>query len=124
MTVCMDNNHPNNLVQCLQLLHDNQHPKKYSFHRQSNFAEFDKNQSVFFVFNLSKKDIDITIDKHFESGYKVFAFKAKPGTRVDYFDFSLSLLGLWPKILKAIDAHQEPFVYTYGIYQKKLNKVR
>jgi|SRR6185436_2960234 len=124
MKVCLDNNHPKNLVQCLQLLHDQQHPKKYSFYRQSDFKEFDTKNSIFFVFNQSKKDIDITIDKHFQAGYKVFAFRMKSKTNLDTFTFCLFLLGLWPKVIELIEQNRSPFVFTYGIYQKKLRKVR
>jgi hypothetical protein len=120
----MDNNHPHNLVECLKLLHEEDKQRNFSFHRNSNFSQFDRREAVFFLFNLSKKDIDISIDKHFEAGYRVFAFRAKPGTKVDYFNFSLSILGLWPKFLDTIETHQQPFVFTYGIYQRKLNQVR
>ncbi|GAC1314262.1 MAG: hypothetical protein NVSMB24_38670 [Mucilaginibacter sp.] len=121
LKVYLDNNYPKNLVYALQAVHQLQYPKKLEIIRTTLFNE---QESVVFIFDKSKKGIDIVTEKHYDAGYRVFAFKFYPDERLDLFKFSLSMLQLWPKIIEVIEENASPFVVTYRYFGAGLKRVR
>jgi hypothetical protein len=124
MRVYLDNNYPKNLAEALQLLHRLQVPQDFEIVRTQHFDETNIDNSVVFLFDRSKKGIDIVTEKHFEAGYKVIAFKISSTDTIDFFKLSLITLKLWPNILDLIGQVKEPFIFTYNYKGKSLTKVK
>ena len=62
----------------------------------------------------------MTTEKLIESGFGVVALKTHREENLDFFDLSVTLMGLWPKILNATKERQHPFVLTYRYKSAKL----
>ena len=124
MEVYFDNNYPKNLPDALSLLHELNQSQIFKIIRTQNIENIDKRQSVIFLFDNSKKGLSIVTDKHFEEGYKVFAFKLNSADVINLFQLTLMTLKLWPKILNTINEETNPFVYTFNYNGKYLTKVR
>jgi len=121
--VYLDTQYPKNLAVALDQLHQMQHPKEFEIIRSSNFEEADS-QSVVFLFDRTKQGIDLITEKHFEEGYRVFAFKSRLVPKVDVFQLSLSVLALWPKIMHTIKSENDPFVFIYKYSTNTLKKIK
>ncbi len=122
LKVYLDNNYPKNLAEGLQLVHKLQHPIDYEIIRTQHYDKNDIDNSIVFLFDRSKKGLDIITEKHFEAGYKVFAFKLSSTDRIDLFQLSLITYKFWSKILETISLEVKPFVFTYNYKGKKLKK--
>lgn len=121
--VYLDTQYPKNLAEGLILLHQMQSPKEFEIIRTSDFEDADAN-SVVFLFDRTKRGIDIITEKHYADGYKVFAFKSRLVAKVDIFQLSISVLSLWPKILHTINSEARPFIFTYKYSGNTLKKVK
>jgi len=124
MEIYFDTNYPKDLAEVLNLLHKLDNSQNLSIQRTQHIENIDKINSVVFLVDFAKKGIDITTDKHFEDGYKVFAFKLKSTESIDFFQLTLMTLQLWPKILQKVGNETMPFIYTFNYNGKGLNKVR
>lgn len=121
LKVYLDTNYPKNLIYALQNVHKLQYPQQLEIERTSAFVD---ERAVVFIFDKSKKGVDIITEKHFDAGYKVFAFKFYPEEKFDLFRFTLSTLQLWPKILEVIDQNHDPFIVTYRYFGSGLKRVK
>lgn len=124
MRVYLDCNYPKNLAEALKLIHDLQNPSRLEIIRTQQLDEKNIENSSIFLFDKSKKGLDIITEKHFQAGYKVFAFKLYSTDRIDFFQLSIITLKLWPKILDLIGERKEPFVFTYNYGGRTLTKVK
>ncbi|MFA6402887.1 MAG: hypothetical protein WCX31_14900 [Salinivirgaceae bacterium] len=124
MEIYFDLNYPKNLSEALKLMHDLDESKSFRIERTQLIDNIDKENSIVFLVDSAVKGIDITIDKHFEDGYRVIAFKLNSKDSIDLFRLTLMTLSLWPKILQTISEETNPFIYTFNTKGKKLNKVR
>ena len=125
MVVYLDNNYPKNLAEALRLLHELQQPQDFEIIRTQDIENVDVKNSVIFLFDKSKKGLDIITDKHFEAGFKVFAFKLNSTDAINFFQLTLMTLRLWPKVLYTINEENNPFVYTFnynGNVLQRLNR--
>ena len=120
MKVYLDTNYPKNLAEALQLIHELQRPAKYEIIRTQQFDEI---ESVVFLFDRSKRGLDIVTEKHYKAGYKVIAFKLASTESIDLFKLSISTLKLWPTILNIITGANKPFILTYSYKGSSLKKV-
>ncbi len=121
--VYIDTQYPKNLAEALILLQQMQYPKEFEIIRTNNF-ENARPSDVVFLFDRTLKGLDLITEKHFEDGYRVFAFKSRLVPKVDVYQLSLSVLSLWPKILTTIQAENNPFIVTYKYTGSTLKKVR
>jgi len=121
--VYLDINYPKNLVTALQLVHQLQNPPQLDILRTAHF-EGSGSDSVVFLFDRSKKGIDIVTEKHFEAGYKVFAFRLNSVDKIDLYQLSMTVITLWPKILKTLNNESSPFIFTYNYLASTLKKVK
>lgn len=124
MEVYFDLNYPKNLAEALKLVHTLDESKNLSIQRTQLIENIDKENSIVFLVDSAKRGIDIVIDKHFEDGYRVFAFKLKSANSIDLFRLTLMTLSLWPKILQTVSKESNPFVYTFNYNGKCLTKAR
>lgn len=120
----LDANYPKNLAEALILIHKLETPQNFEVIRTQQFDENDISNSVVFLFDRSKRGIDIVTEKHYQAGYKVIAFKLSSTARIDFFKLSLTTLKLWPKILNTIAETSNPFIFTYSYKGKTLNMVK
>jgi hypothetical protein len=121
--VYLDTQYPKNLAEALSLLHQMQQTKEFEIIRTNRFEDADAN-SVVFLFDRTKKGIDLITEKHYDEGYKVFAFKSRLVQKVDIFQLSLSVLNLWPKIMHTICSESSPFIFTYKYSRNTLKKIK
>jgi hypothetical protein len=124
MVVYFDINYPKNLAEALKLVHNLDESQKYSIQRTQEIGNINKENSIVFLIDSSKKGLDIVIDKHYEEGYKIFAFKLKSTDSLNIFHLTLRTLRLWPIILQTIEKETNPFVYTFKYNGKNLKKDR
>lgn len=124
MELYFDLNYPKNLAEALKLVHTLDESQNISIQRTQQIDNIDKENSIVFLIDSAKRGLDIAIDKHFEDGYKVFAFKLKSANSIDFFRLTLMTLSLWPKILQTVSEETNPFVYTFNYNGKYLTKAR
>lgn len=124
MKLYLDTNYPKNLAEALQLIHKLETPQNFEIIRTQQLDENDPSNSVVFLFDRSKRGIDIVTEKHYQAGYKVIAFKLSSTDRIDFFQLSLTTLKLWPKILNKITETNTPFIFTYSYNGKSLNNFK
>ena len=122
--VYLDTQYPKNLEKALQLLHELQYPKNIEVIRTNHFDNPGADYPVIFLFDRTKKGLDIITEKHFEAGYRVFAFKSKLVEKFDVFELSLSVLTLWPRIMDTINEEKIPFIFTYKYSGSKLIRAK
>lgn len=121
--VYLNINYPKNLVTALQLIHQLQNPMQLDISRAMHFDDPD-DDTVVFLFDRSKKGIDIVTEKHFEAGYKVFAFRLNSIDKIDLFQLSMTVITLWPKVVETLSTESSPFIFTYNYSGKNLKRVR
>jgi hypothetical protein len=114
MKVYLDTNYPKNLAEALQLIHNLQEPKEVDVIRSQQLDENNESDSVVFLFDRSKRGLDITTEKHFEAGYKVFAFRLSSTEKINLYRLCLVTLKLWPKFLETIASINKPFITVYN----------
>jgi hypothetical protein len=120
ITVFIDNNYPKNLITALQLIHQIQIPMEFNIQRTQQFDEME--HPVVFLFDKGKKGLDIVTEKHFESGFRIFAFKFYAAKKLYIFQLSPNISSFWPAMLNIIKQETSPFVFTYGYSRKSLKK--
>jgi hypothetical protein len=122
MKVLFDRNYPKYLLDALQLIHKLDTAQLYNIRYWEKQDENETNNPVVFILDRGKRGLDITTLKHYEAGYRVFAFKLPGKQKIDLFNFSLTVLSLWPKVLETVKAEERPFVFTYKYGGRKLRK--
>lgn len=123
MNLLFDKSYPKDLVEVLKQIHelDTSHCHTLAYYDKS-INESALQKPVVFLFDYKKHGLDVTTQKLFESGYGIIALKTDRIQKLDFFDLSVTLLGLWPKILRATREHAHPFVLTYRFKGQHLNK--
>lgn len=123
MQICLEQNYPKNLVLALELIHKvDISTKDIKIHWDKKLTETDADSSVVFIFDKGKRALDFTTEQYFEKGFRVFAFKMATADSLNPFELSLTVLGLWRKVINIIDEEKRPFIYTYGYKALRLNK--
>lgn len=124
MKVLFDRNYPKYLIDALQLIHTLDTAKSCHIRYWEKQDENEPDKPVIFILDRSRKGLDITTLKHYEEGYKVFAFKLPGKQKINLFSFSLTVLSLWPKVLNTVQIEgAAPFIYTYRYGGRKLKKI-
>jgi len=114
MQILFEKTHPKDLVEALKLVHQSDDNKSYvlSYYDKSVDEKL-LQQPILLLFDYKSKGLDVTTEELYKSGYRIFAMKTKRKEKLDFFQLSLTVLGLWPKILKTISEKDSPFVFTY-----------
>jgi len=125
MVLYFDSDFPSTLVNSLRKLH--KIPGSNStitiVHRESRLEDFEKNSTVVFLMDSNPRGVSIPTKKHFESGYKVFAFRDTE-EEVTIFKLTLTVLSFWKKILNELQNNSEPFLKTFGYKSRGLTTVK
>lgn len=125
MVLYFDSDFPSTLINTLRKLHKLPGSNRTIniVHRESNLEDFDKNSTVVFLMDSNTRGVSIPTKKHFESGYKVFAFRDTEED-VTIFKLSLTILSFWKKILVELQNSSEPFLKTFGYKSRGLTPVK
>jgi hypothetical protein len=125
MNFLFEKSHPKDLVEALKKIHDLDESKGIVLSYYDNtIVESQLIKPVFFLFDYKKKGLDVPTENMFHEGYGIIALKTDLEEKLNFFDLSITLFGLWPKILKAATENSHPFVFTYRYKGNKLNKYK
>lgn len=125
MQICFDKNYPEHLVKALQMIHSMQTQEQCEFHWGKKINDEDYPETVVFLFDRKRRGLDVTTEKYFEIGFRVFAFKATLPEKLSLFELALTVFSIWPKVIEIINNRQkEAFVYVYSYKRKWLKKVK
>jgi hypothetical protein len=123
MQICLEQNYPKNLVAALELLHKiDISTKDVKIHWDKKLTEQDSDSTVVFIFDKGKRTLDFTTEQYFEKGFRVFAFKMATADTLNPFELSLTVLGLWRRVMNIINEEKRPFIYTYSYKGTRMNK--
>lgn len=123
LKILIDPNYPLPLIESLESIHDLQLIKKYEIHTWANGIEenFSLSDIVFLSVDDSKRGLSESTLKHLEDGYRMFVMK--PADDQDFFEFTMTVLRVWPFIIeKSEKAEKEKFCYTFRYGGRKLKK--
>lgn len=123
LKILIDPNYPLPLIESLESIHDLQLIKKYEIHTWANGIEenFSLADTVFLSVDDSKKGLSESTLKHLEDGYRMFVMK--PDKVQDFFEFTMTVLRVWPFIIeKSEKDEKEKFCYTFRYGGRKLKK--
>lgn len=123
MIIYFDTGYPPKLVECVRLLYKNPGaPQIEIVHGNQLKLTQNKEDSVVFIFDHSKRGVSLATKQHAENGCKVFAFKKRREQPVSFFSFSLTILSAWRNILKQIENSDGPFLCTIYNGSTKVNE--
>lgn len=124
MQILFDRSHPKYLLEALKLVHKlDQQGEVALVYYDKSIDEQALNKPVLFLFDYSKKGLEVTTEKYYSSGYRVFALKTKRGEKLNFFELSLTVLSVWPKVLNILTKQDNPFVYTYKTNNYNLKRI-
>lgn len=125
MEILFEKTYPKNLVEALKLIHHTDDAKTFSiFFYDKSVDDSKLFAPVVLLFDYNKKGLSPTTENLFDLGFRIFAMKTKREEKLDFFKLSLTMLGMWPKIIETITAESSPFVRTYRYGGQKLTKVK
>lgn len=124
LKILIDPNFPPQLVDSLKEIHDLQDEKKFEIHSWAEGVEeqFPLSESIFLAVDHSKRGLSEVMEKQLEDGYRMFVMKL--GTGLDFFEFAMTVLRVWPFIIeKAEKSGRDIFCYTFSYGGRKLKQV-
>jgi len=114
------------LIDVLFQIHQLQKIKRYEIicWNDQKVNERDLNNSVFLLVNYQKRGLEVPIIKHFEEGYRVIVCQAGFVENLDFFEFAMTVLRVWPRVIEVSEKESNVFLYTFRYGGKKLQKKR
>lgn len=124
MEILFDKNHPKSLLEAIRLIQnlDPAEDHTVSFYDTST-KDYELKNPVLFRIDKHKRGIEPATEILYENGFRVFALKFT-NQEPDFFDLSLTVLGLWPTILNLLKKKQNPFIYKNNKQMGRLIKVK
>lgn len=124
MQIHIDQNYPRHLAEALKSLHTMQRADTVEIFWNSDMSKVDVKNSVIFLFDNGRRELDIATDLHYKAGYKVVVFTRHSTKYYNFFNLSLTVLRLWPQFIEEVITEEQPYVFAYRYRSKKLKKVR
>jgi hypothetical protein len=125
MEILFEKTHPKNLVEALKLVHQTDESQSFSLSYYDKSIDDSKlKQPVLLMFDYNKKGLEATTEELYKLGFRIFAMKTKREEKLDFFQLSLTILSIWPKIIDTIAGNNSPFVCTYRYGGHKLKRVK
>ncbi len=126
LEIYIDINFPKKLVDALISIHNLQRKKQYQIIHwiDQEIPSAESGKALLLMVNEQKRGLEIPILKHYEEGYKVIACKAGNVTKPDLFEFAMTVLRVWPRIIEVSEKEHDPFLYTFTYSGKKLSKAK
>ena len=125
LKILIDPNYPDELVNALKDIHALQEEitfEIYSWHEGIE-NQFPLSESVFLAVDHSKKGLSEIVVKQLEDGYRMFVMKL--GTGLNFFEFAMTVLRVWPHIIKkSLEGENKSFCYTFNYGGKQLTLVK
>jgi hypothetical protein len=118
--IYIDPNYPPSVVKILQDIHA-LHKEKIVIiltWNEGNISEEDRVNGVFMVMDFQKRGFSIPILKQAQDGYKTIVCKG--GEKMERFELMMTILGVWPKILKEIDDTNEKILLSFKYGRRNL----
>lgn len=117
LKILIDPSYPIPLIKSLESIHALQETKLIEVHRWSQGIEqnFSLDESIFLAIDESKKGLSQSTLKHLEEGYRLFVMKQ--AEEQDPFEFSMTVLRLWPHIIekaKKVAGGKFCYIFRYG----------
>lgn len=102
LKIYIDKNFPKRLVEALCKIHDLQKVKEYELIHDSftNINKEDTENAIFLLMDFKSRGLEITTLKHYEGGLRVIACKTGEVEKIDRFEFSMTVLRVWPFIIE------------------------
>ncbi|MBI9067369.1 MAG: hypothetical protein JEZ09_08765 [Salinivirgaceae bacterium] len=126
LKIYIDVNYPKRLVDILIQIHNLQKEKQYELVSGSNY-EIDSPElknAIFLLVDNRNRGVEITTLKHYEDGCRVIACKTGGNDKLDRFEFSMTVLRVWPYIVEKTKEENAPFLYTFRYGGRKLTRVK
>jgi hypothetical protein len=125
MEILFEKTYPKNLVDALMLVHQTDAAKSFSlFYYDKSVDDSKLFAPVVLLFDYNKRGLSATTENLYQLGFRIFAMKTRPEEKLDFYKLSLTILGLWPKILETINEKKSPFVFTYKYCGSRLVRVK
>lgn len=124
MEILFDRNHPKSLVEAIRLIQNLDLAEEHTvaFYDTST-KDSELNSPVLLRLDRHRRGIEPATEILFENGFRVVAIKF-PKQEPDFFDLSLVVMGMWPKILELLREKQTPFIYKCNGLLGRLIKVK
>ena len=124
LKIYIDKNYPKRLVEALCKIHDLQKVKEYELIHDSfsNINCDDTENAIFLLMDNKSRGVEITTLKHYEDGLRVIACKTGEVEKIDRFEFSMTVLRVWPFIIEKAMQINSPFLFTFRYGGNRLSK--
>lgn len=123
LQIYIDSNFPNKLVNALIDIHSLQKQLRFKIIDGKKVESFPTlSTNVVLLFVNYRKNVEIPIIKHYNDGYKVVVYKVDNIEEPDFFEFSMTALRVWPRIIDVSLNEVEPFIYTFNYGGKSIRK--
>ncbi|ARS40723.1 hypothetical protein CA265_14085 [Sphingobacteriaceae bacterium GW460-11-11-14-LB5] len=112
MDILFDRHYPKNLVEAIKLIQqlDSSALCKVSFY-DSAVNDQELVNPILFRVDKHRKGVEPVTEILFENGFRVIALKFPKDKYYDFFDLSLIILNIWPKIITLLKEKNKPFIY-------------
>lgn len=123
LQIYIDANFPDKLVKALLDIHSLQKQIRFKIIDGKEVDSFPTASSnVVLLFVNYPRDVELPIIKHYTDGYKVVVYKAGNMEQPDFFEFSMTTLRVWPRIIDVSLKEAEPFIYTFNYGGNSIRK--
>ncbi|MEQ8687679.1 MAG: hypothetical protein RIE86_20405 [Imperialibacter sp.] len=124
INIFFDADYPPALVESIQQIHELQSERIFEVDKWDNsrIEKVGHESSVFLLIDYKKRGVSEHIIKHVENGMRIFVCRA-PGD-LDYFEFAMTILRVWPFIIEKGQEVKEPCCFTFSYGGRKLNRVK
>jgi len=126
LKIFIDINYPKRLVDALLKIHALQKKAEFEIIRGSFLAvdSPELENAIFLLVDNKNRGVEITTLKHYEDGYRVIACKTGDVEKVDRFEFSMTVLRVWPSIIEKAKQIHSPFLFTFKYGGNRLSKIK
>ena len=124
MDIYISRDFPNTLIEALQSIYDLQeedHLKyKLKIWESGEVPDKDLLNSIVLMVDYGRKSLEWHITNHFQEGYRVIACRVGKVDQLDFFEWAITVLRVWPKIIEKSKEQQCPFLYSFNYGGRKL----
>lgn len=120
--IFFDPDYPPALVESIQQIHSLQLERNFEVDEWDNekISKVGYESSVFLLLDFQKRGVSERILKHVEEGMKIFVCRVPES--LDYFEFAMTVLRVWPFIIEKGQGVKEPCCFTFSYGGRKLTQ--
>lgn len=125
MVILFDTSFPKGLLNGLKEVHQIDEKKDFIIQHYDHTVDTKMIiNPIVFLFDYSGKGIDVTTEGYFKAGYRVFVMKTKRRVKLDMYELALTVIKIWPEVLRKIEGCEKPFVYGYKYQSRKIKQLK